>query len=112
MIQAIAVSMRRSSLESCAIWHSSVDYIAQFFSDGAAITSQRLISAGTIQMAGLKNAFDPKAFLANAGGGRHVVQLKAKQTLFTQGTPADCVFLSREGERNSLLFRRAARKPP
>ncbi len=49
-------------------------------------------------MAGLKSAvFDPKAFLANTGEGRHVVQLKAKQTLFSQGTPADCVFYIQSG---------------
>jgi CRP/FNR family transcriptional regulator, cyclic AMP receptor protein len=49
-------------------------------------------------MAGLKNAaFDPKAFLANAGEGRHVVQLRAKQALFSQGTPADCVFYIQSG---------------
>jgi CRP/FNR family cyclic AMP-dependent transcriptional regulator len=49
-------------------------------------------------MIGLKNAgFDPKAFLANAGEGRHVLQLKAKQALFSQGTPADCVFYIQSG---------------
>jgi CRP-like cAMP-binding protein len=58
----------------------------------------RLNWEGTIQMNGPKNAtFDPNAFLANAGDGRHLVHLKAKQTLFCQGTPADCVFYIQSG---------------
>jgi len=49
-------------------------------------------------MTGLKNtAFDPAAFLANAGLGRRIVQLKAKQTFFAQGRPADCVFYLQSG---------------
>jgi CRP-like cAMP-binding protein len=41
--------------------------------------------------------FDPTAFLANAGLGRHLVRLRAKQTFFTQGNPADCVFYLQSG---------------
>jgi CRP-like cAMP-binding protein len=41
--------------------------------------------------------FDPAAFLANAGLGRRIVQLKAKQTFFTQGDPADAVFYLQKG---------------
>jgi CRP/FNR family transcriptional regulator, cyclic AMP receptor protein len=44
-----------------------------------------------------KTAFDPAAFLANAGLGRRLVQLKAGETFFTQGSAADCVFYLRTG---------------
>src|ERR1700689_1068012 len=45
---------------------------------------------GTIQMAELKKAkFDAAAFLANAGLGRRVLQLKPKRVFFSQGTPSD-----------------------
>jgi hypothetical protein len=37
-------------------------------------------------------AFDPATFLASAGLGRRIVQLKAKQTFFSQGHSADCIF--------------------
>jgi CRP-like cAMP-binding protein len=41
--------------------------------------------------------FDPAIFLANAGPGRRIVHLKAKDVFFTQGNPADCVFYIRFG---------------
>jgi CRP/FNR family cyclic AMP-dependent transcriptional regulator len=36
--------------------------------------------------------FDPAAFLAYAGLGRRIVDLKPKQTFFAQGDPADSIF--------------------
>jgi CRP/FNR family transcriptional regulator, cyclic AMP receptor protein len=42
-------------------------------------------------------AFDAGAFLANAGLGRKIVRLKAKQPFFSQGNPADCVFYLQTG---------------
>jgi CRP/FNR family transcriptional regulator, cyclic AMP receptor protein len=44
-----------------------------------------------------KTAFDPAAFLAEAGLGRRIVQFKPRQAFFTQGSPADCVFYIRSG---------------
>jgi CRP-like cAMP-binding protein len=41
--------------------------------------------------------FDPAIFLANAGLGRKLVILKAKEAFFTQGDPADCVFYLQAG---------------
>jgi CRP/FNR family transcriptional regulator, cyclic AMP receptor protein len=41
--------------------------------------------------------FDPAIFLANAGLGRKLVRLKAKQIFFSQGHPADCVFYLQTG---------------
>jgi CRP-like cAMP-binding protein len=44
-----------------------------------------------------KAAFDPAAFLANAGLGRKIVHLKAKETFFSQGNPADSIFYLQTG---------------
>jgi CRP/FNR family transcriptional regulator, cyclic AMP receptor protein len=42
--------------------------------------------------------FDPVNFLANAGVGRALMTLEKKQTLFTQGEPADAVFYIQKGK--------------
>ena len=42
-------------------------------------------------------AFDPQAFLANAGVGRTVRGYRAKQAVFSQGERADAVFHIQEG---------------
>jgi CRP/FNR family cyclic AMP-dependent transcriptional regulator len=44
-----------------------------------------------------KTGFDPAIFLANAGLGRRIVRLKAKNAFFSQGTRADCVFYLQSG---------------
>ena len=41
--------------------------------------------------------FDAAAFLAGAGLGRRIVQLKAKQAFFSQGNPADSIFYLQKG---------------
>jgi CRP/FNR family transcriptional regulator, cyclic AMP receptor protein len=41
--------------------------------------------------------FDPAAFLAEAGLGRRIVRLKPKETFFSQGDAADCVFYIQSG---------------
>ena len=41
--------------------------------------------------------FDPAAFLASAGLGRRIVELKPKQTFFCQGDAADAVFYLQKG---------------
>ena len=44
-----------------------------------------------------KPVFDPAAFLASAGLGRRIIQLKPKQTFFRQGDLADSVFYLQRG---------------
>jgi CRP-like cAMP-binding protein len=44
-----------------------------------------------------KGDFDAAAFLAKAGLGRRIVQLKSKQTFFSQGDPADSIFYLQTG---------------
>jgi CRP-like cAMP-binding protein len=44
-----------------------------------------------------KVAFDAAAFLAKAGLGRSIVQLKPKQTFFSQGDLADTIFYLQSG---------------
>ena len=41
--------------------------------------------------------FDPAVFLAQAGLGRRVVQVKPKRPFFSQGDPADCIFYLQSG---------------
>jgi CRP/FNR family transcriptional regulator, cyclic AMP receptor protein len=43
------------------------------------------------------NAFDSAAFLANAGLGRSIIELKSKETFFCQGDTADSVFYLQKG---------------
>ena len=42
-------------------------------------------------------AFDAPAFLAEAGLGRKIIQLKPKQAFFSQGGPADSIFYLQSG---------------
>ena len=42
-------------------------------------------------------AFDAAAFLAEAGLGRKIIQLKPKQAFFSQGGPADSIFYLQRG---------------
>ena len=44
-----------------------------------------------------KIAFNAAGFLANAGLGRKIVQIKAKRPFFSQGNAADCVFYLQSG---------------
>jgi CRP/FNR family cyclic AMP-dependent transcriptional regulator len=45
----------------------------------------------------LEIGFTPAEFLSSAGLGRRIVHLKAKQSFFLQGSPADCVFYLQSG---------------
>ncbi len=46
----------------------------------------------------LKNDdFSPLRFLARAGKGRKILKFKAKQPLFSQGDPSDCLFYLQSG---------------
>jgi CRP/FNR family cyclic AMP-dependent transcriptional regulator len=44
-----------------------------------------------------RTAFDAVAFLANAGLGRRIVQLRPKEAFFSQGHPADSIFYLQKG---------------
>jgi CRP-like cAMP-binding protein len=41
--------------------------------------------------------FDTATFLSNAGLGRRIVRLRSRESFFTQGSPADCVFYLQGG---------------
>jgi CRP-like cAMP-binding protein len=45
-----------------------------------------------------KHDFDPKVFLATIGDGRRTVLVPKRQTLFSQGDPADTVFYVQRGK--------------
>ena len=44
-----------------------------------------------------KEAFDASAFLADAGLGRRIIQLKPKEAFFSQGDPADSIYYLQRG---------------
>ena len=48
-------------------------------------------------------AFDALAFLAEAGLGRRIVQLKPKQAFFSQGGPADSIFYLQRGRAKQTV---------
>jgi CRP/FNR family cyclic AMP-dependent transcriptional regulator len=51
-----------------------------------------------------KIAFDAPAFLAEAGLGRRIIQLKPKQAFFSQGGPADSIFYLQSGRAKLSAF--------
>jgi CRP/FNR family cyclic AMP-dependent transcriptional regulator len=54
--------------------------------------------------------FEPAAFLANAGLGRRIVQLKPKTDFFAQGTPADSVFYLQKGRAKLTVVSKAGKE--
>jgi CRP-like cAMP-binding protein len=54
--------------------------------------------------------FDPATFLANAGIGRRIVRIKAKEVFFSQGNPADCVFYLQTGRARVTVVSRAGKE--
>jgi CRP-like cAMP-binding protein len=60
---------------------------------------------GSIEMAKSQQiAFDAPAFLAEAGLGRKIIQLKPKQAFFSQGGPADSIFYLQSGRAKLTVF--------
>ena len=57
-----------------------------------------------------KPAFDPHAFLLNAGLGKRLVHLKAKQAFFVQGDPADSVFYLQKGRAKLTVVSNAGKE--
>jgi CRP/FNR family transcriptional regulator, cyclic AMP receptor protein len=54
--------------------------------------------------------FDAAAFLAEAGLGRRIVQLKPKQTFFSQGGPADSIFYLQKGRAKLTVVSKAGKE--
>ncbi len=55
-------------------------------------------------------SFDPAAFLANAGLGRKIVELKSKQKFFCQGDPADSVCYLQKGRAKLTVVSAAGKE--
>ena len=55
-------------------------------------------------------AFDPTAYLAQAGLGRRMVQIKAKEPFFTQGSAADCVYYLQSGRAKLTVVSQAGKE--
>jgi hypothetical protein len=52
----------------------------------------------------LRAAFDPKVFLAKVGKGRTLADYKKKQTLFSQGDPADAILVAGQATLPKEVF--------
>ncbi len=57
-----------------------------------------LVSTPGPRLARLNPVFDPQIFLAKAGLGRKILNLKKNQVVFAQGDPADAVFYVQKGQ--------------
>ena len=57
-----------------------------------------------------KPKFNVEAFLANAGLGRRIVQIKSGQTFFSQGDPADSVFYLQNGRAKVTVVSHAGKE--
>src|SRR5579872_4105517 len=57
-------------------------------------------------------SFDPRAFLDHAGLGRTIVNLKKKQTIFSQGDPAEAVFYIQQGQVKLSVISSTGKEPP
>ena len=55
-------------------------------------------------------AFDPAAFLAKAGIGRRIVQLKTKEPFFSQGDKSDCVFYLQKGRAKLTVISKVGKE--
>jgi len=54
--------------------------------------------------------FDPGSYLAHAGPGRRIVHLEAKQSLFSQGDPADSIFYLQNGQAKITVVSQAGKE--
>jgi CRP/FNR family transcriptional regulator, cyclic AMP receptor protein len=64
-----------------------------------------------LQMTELRSVtFDPAAFLAHAGLGRRIVQLKAKEAFFSQGSSADSIFYLQKGRAKLTVVSMAGKE--
>ena len=54
--------------------------------------------------------FDPATFLANAGLGRRIVQMKPRDLFFAQGTAADCVYYLQSGRAKLTVVSKAGKE--
>jgi CRP/FNR family transcriptional regulator, cyclic AMP receptor protein len=73
--------------------------------------TERPSPKGTIQMTEqLLSDFDAVSYLANAGSGRRLVQLKPKRVFFSQGNPADSIFYLQKGRAKLTVVSSAGKE--
>jgi CRP/FNR family transcriptional regulator, cyclic AMP receptor protein len=63
-----------------------------------------------MNLAAFPISFDLAAFLAEAGLGRRIVELKPKETFFSQGDPADSVFYLQKGRANVTVVSKVGKE--
>src|SRR5271167_1676938 len=72
--------------------------------------SYRYQDEATFLIDPIKPAFDPEAFLASAGLGRRIVQLKAQEAFFSQGSEADSIFYLLKGRAKLTVVSAAGKE--
>jgi CRP/FNR family cyclic AMP-dependent transcriptional regulator len=55
-------------------------------------------------------AFDPATFLASAGLGRKIIELKSGQTFFAQGDPTDFIFYLQKGRARLTVVSKSGKE--
>jgi CRP/FNR family transcriptional regulator, cyclic AMP receptor protein len=75
----------------------SVDLVRSAKPATGAIAKPSRLQTSKAQPTNGETVFDAKAFLAKAGLGRKIVNLKTSQTAFAQGDPADAIFYVQKG---------------
>ena len=72
----------------------------------------RETTENTVRIALGKKArqFDPITFLATIGTGRTILAVRKKQSIFTQGEPADAVFYLQKGKARLTVVSKTAKK--
>jgi CRP/FNR family cyclic AMP-dependent transcriptional regulator len=58
----------------------------------------------------MKSAFDPEVFLTSTGLGRRIVQLKAREAFFSQGSEADSIFYLLKGRAKLTVVSAAGKE--
>ena len=58
----------------------------------------------------VNRSFDPAAFLADAGIGRRIVRLKAKEVFFSQGSPCESIFYLQRGRARLTVVSAAGKE--
>src|SRR5438105_4427026 len=57
-----------------------------------------------------KSAFDVEVFLGSSGLGRMIVEFKAKESFFSQGDVADCVYYLQKGRAKVTVVSREGKE--
>jgi CRP/FNR family transcriptional regulator, cyclic AMP receptor protein len=79
-------------------------------SRSAAVLATGLNAMPRVATGKSKREFDPATFLATIGAGRKIIVVPRKQTIFTQGNPADSVLYIQKGKVRLTVVSKAGKE--